>query len=185
MAWSDKMMVLGHWRANIYLAISESRACKALWTKTYKKKRDVEFKCFFFSFLFLDKSQLIQSRFVPRLNSPSQHPMKDSYDALVTQITAHHKVTSKLTTMLGLMHCQSNRDSSAGRLSWLMLQLATRSDLQNCSFEIVIKQLGAIKKQTLLNESQKTIWAGEQEDRRGSERSKWTLSKRRQTKSQR
>ena len=48
---------------------------------------------------------------------------------------------------------------------WLMLQLTTRSDLQNCSFEIVIKQLGAIKKQRLPNESQKTIW--ERERKRG------------------
>lgn len=55
-----------------------------------------------------------------------------------------------------------------------MLQLPTRSDLQNCSFEIVIKQLGAIKKQRLPNESQKTIWESERERER--ERQKWTPS---------
>lgn len=50
-----------------------------------------------------------------------------------------------------------------------MLQLTTRSDLQNYSFQIVIKQLETIKKQRLLNESQTTILKRETEGKQTAE----------------
>lgn len=62
---------------------------------------------------------------------------------------------------------QSKRDVCEGAAMWLMRQLTARSDLQNCSFEIVIKQLRAIKKQRLASESQKTIWGTDREGQKG------------------
>lgn len=62
---------------------------------------------------------------------------------------------------------QSKRDVSEGPAVWLMRPLTTRSDLQNCSFEIVIKQLRAIKKQRLASESQKTIWETDRQEPKG------------------
>lgn len=47
---------------------------------------------------------------------------------------------------------------------WLMLQLTARSDLQNYSFQIVIKQLETIKKQRLLNESRRIILKSKTQD---------------------
>lgn len=45
-----------------------------------------------------------------------------------------------------LMRCQSQADRTVRLEQWLIVSLTTHLDLENCSYEIVIKQLETIKK---------------------------------------